>query len=373
MQLKINEEFQALIPPLSEEELNGLEESIIKEGCREALVTWNNHIIDGHNRYAICTKHNITFKTIEAPWLKTVLDVEEWMVRNQIARRNLTTIQKAEIALKLEEIESKKAKLRQLSSLKQFQNNQEEVESSVTPDLGERQEKGEALEIAAKTVGLGYETVRKAKKVLEKASEEVKQDVRDNKISIDNAYRTLQKQERQEALKVMDFPTGSYRVIYADPPWKYSDDRAPNNGGATEHYPTMSIEEICNMPVRDVTDDNAVLFLWTTSPMLEDSFKVINSWGFKYKSSFVWDKVKPYFGHYNSVTHELLLIATKGSCTPDISERFDSVQTIEKSKKHSEKPEEFRNIIETMYTYGNKIELFARKKTEDWEVYGNEL
>jgi len=79
------------------------------------------------------------------------------------------------------------------------------------------------------------------------------------------------------------------------------------------------------------------------------------------------------WGNYTSVRHEHLIIATKGSCTPDNTERFNSVQTIERTGRHSEKPEEFRNIIETLYTYGNKIELFARKATEGWEVYGNEV
>ena len=77
-------------------------------------------------------------------------------------------------------------------------------------------------------------------------------------------------------------------------------------------------------------------------------------------------------GHYNSVRHELLLIATKGSCVPDNRKLYDSVQTIERSDKHSEKPEEFRNIIETLYTFGKKIELFSRTKKEGWETYGNE-
>jgi len=78
-------------------------------------------------------------------------------------------------------------------------------------------------------------------------------------------------------------------------------------------------------------------------------------------------------GHYNSVRHELLLIATKGSCIPDNVELFDSVQSIERTDRHSEKPEEFRKIIETLYIYGNKLELFARKSVEGWEVFGNEL
>jgi N6-adenosine-specific RNA methylase IME4 len=105
---------------------------------------------------------------------------------------------------------------------------------------------------------------------------------------------------------------------------------------------------------------------------LKESFQVIDAWGFEYKTSFVWDKVKHNMGHYNSVRHEFLLVCTKGSCTPDVQKLFDSVQTIERTK-HSEKPEEFRKIIDTIYPNGKRIELFSRKKVDGWESFGNEL
>jgi hypothetical protein len=127
-----------------------------------------------------------------------------------------------------------------------------------------------------------------------------------------------------------------YRVIYADPPWSYGDKQNIEGlGGAVKHYPTMPLQDICALPVPAA--DNAVLFLWVTSPLLEDSFKVINAWGFKYKSSFVWDKVAHNMGHYNSVRHEFLLIATRGSCTPDVPKLLDSVVSIERTE-HSRKP-----------------------------------
>ena len=126
------------------------------------------------------------------------------------------------------------------------------------------------------------------------------------------------------------------------------------------------------MPVPETLDENAVLFLWTTSPLLEEAFAVIRAWGFKYKASFVWDKIKHNMGHYNSVRHEFLLIATRGSCTPDVSKLFDSVVSVERSAKHSEKPEIFREMIDTLYTSGRKIELFARKSVPGWDVWGNQ-
>lgn len=167
-------------------------------------------------------------------------------------------------------------------------------------------------------------------------------------------------------------PEGTYRIVYADPPWQYSDRKeyAPQ-GAAENHYPTMTIHELCNMQLPKI-EDNAVLFFWVTSPLLEDAFKVINAWGFKYKASFIWDKIAHNMGHYNSVRHEILLIATKGSCLPDNQKLYDSVQSIERTE-HSVKPNVFRSIIEALYTHGSKVELFARKRYEGWDVFGNQV
>ncbi|OGM09329.1 hypothetical protein A2Z67_04685 [Candidatus Woesebacteria bacterium RBG_13_36_22] len=161
-----------------------------------------------------------------------------------------------------------------------------------------------------------------------------------------------------------------FRVVYADPPWQYGDKLVDGYGAAEHHYGTMSLEEICNLKIR--TEDNAVLFLWVTSPLLEDAFKVINAWGFKYKSSFVWDKMTHNFAHYNSLRHEFLLVATKGSCLPDRRKLYPSVVSIHRGK-HSEKPPKFRKMIEDLYPIGKRIELFARKRDEKWEVWGDEV
>lgn len=166
------------------------------------------------------------------------------------------------------------------------------------------------------------------------------------------------------------FPKGKYRVLYADPPWEYGNEQPEYHTEQADHYALMSIEEIAAMPVIDLVTDDAVLFLWVTSPILEESFMVVNSWGFSYKASFVWDKIKHNMGHYNSVRHEILLVCVRGSCTPDVQKLFDSVQSIERTE-HSAKPKEFREIIDTLYPNGPRIELFARSKVDGWESYGN--
>jgi len=191
-----------------------------------------------------------------------------------------------------------------------------------------------------------------------------------------NIAREAQRVERKAELKnnPPKIPEGVFNVIYADPPWKYNDKQDIEKlGGATKHYSTMSIEELCDLPIEEMLTDNCVLFLWVTSPLLEECFSIIKSWGFKYKTSFIWDKVKHNMGHYNSVRHELLLVCTRGSMTPEVPKLFDSVVTEERSDKHSEKPEVFYEIIETLYPNGKYLELFSRKSRDKWTSFGNQI
>jgi N6-adenosine-specific RNA methylase IME4 len=168
-------------------------------------------------------------------------------------------------------------------------------------------------------------------------------------------------------------PKGSYRVFYADPPWSYGNSGLQQYGHASHHYPTMTIDELCALPIEKIAQKDAALFLWVTSPLLMESAPVIEAWGFTYKTSIVWSKDAHVFGHYVSVRHEFLLLCTRGSCTPDIRELLPSIVTVKRSKTHSEKPEEFRRMIDTMYPKGARIELFSRSKHKDWDSWGNEV
>jgi N6-adenosine-specific RNA methylase IME4 len=169
-------------------------------------------------------------------------------------------------------------------------------------------------------------------------------------------------------------PEGKYQVIYADPPWQYAQEQHSKEKQETTletHYPTMPTEDICKLPIQNLVGENAVLFLWTTSPKLFEAKLVIDAWGFNYKSSMIWDKVKHNVGYYVSVRHEFLLICTKGSCLPNNPKLHDSVITLERTE-HSKKPDIFYEIIEEMYK-GKKIELFARNKRKGWDSWGQEV
>lgn len=180
--------------------------------------------------------------------------------------------------------------------------------------------------------------------------------------------------------KTPSLPSGKWRVFYADPPWFYTNPQhtdSTNEMGEAQktiletHYPSMKIKELCDLKIKDMVPDSAVLFLWVTSPVLDQVWPVIEAWGFEYKTSIVWNKDAHNVGSYVSVQHEFLLICTHGSCTPDTNKLLPSVVT-EKRTEHSVKPEVFRKMIDTMYPEGKRIELFARRAVVGWDRWGNE-
>jgi len=193
----------------------------------------------------------------------------------------------------------------------------------------------------------------------------------DEKLSV----RDLREEIRKEGIKFdsnIIMPTGKYQVIYVDPPWKYDNSMPEYFKEQANHYPLMTIDEICNLPIKELSDNNAVLFLWVTSPILEESFEIIKAWGFGYKTSFIWDKIKHNMGHYSSVRHELLLLCIKGSYPLQNVKLYDNVYSKERTE-HSKKPEYYYEMIEDLYPNSNKIELFSRNKREGWDSYGNQL
>ncbi len=177
---------------------------------------------------------------------------------------------------------------------------------------------------------------------------------------------------------MIPFPDKKYSVIYADPPWRYQDKKC--NGNAADHYPTMSVEEICGLPVRELAADNCVLFMWATYPMLKEALKVIEAWGFKYKSiGFQWVKQnrsgKGYFfglGRWTRGNTEPCLIAVKGK--PHRESASVSQLIFAPLRAHSQKPDITHDKIqELMGGDQSYIELFARNTTPGWEAWGNEV
>lgn len=163
-----------------------------------------------------------------------------------------------------------------------------------------------------------------------------------------------------------------YATILADPPWPYQD-TAPRLGKQrTERiaYQLMTIDEICGLPVRRLADKDCILWLWTTNPFLEEAFKVLRSWGFRYRTACPWVKDRTTTGHWFLGQSEHLLLATRGR-PKRRGRRYPGLITSFGRLRHSSKPRMSYEIIESM-SYEPRIELFARRARPGWDSWGNE-
>jgi N6-adenosine-specific RNA methylase IME4 len=181
---------------------------------------------------------------------------------------------------------------------------------------------------------------------------------------------------------MIPFPDKQYSIIYADPPWKYNsraNHKTRFRGGACGHYDLMTMDEIKALPLRRISADNSVLFLWTTFPYLEQQIELFRHWGFEYKTlGFSWIKTNsknglPFFGvgYYAKSNCEVCLMGTKGRIKP-VSNKVSSV-VIAPRREHSRKPDEVRDRIVELFGDLPRIELFARQATPGWDVWGNEI
>lgn len=170
-----------------------------------------------------------------------------------------------------------------------------------------------------------------------------------------------------------------YNIIYADPPWnsnsQFGRDKKKGN---EQHYPLMTLTDIKNLPIRNLADENCILFLWVVDTQLFDAKEVIEAWGFTYKTvGFTWAKEtstgKDHFGvgMWTRKNPEMCLIATKGH-PKRVNAGIRQLQR-HKVREHSQKPDEIRNEIVKLCGDLPRIELFARNKTEGWDVWGNEV
>ena len=159
--MRIKREYKTLIPPLSPEEYQYLEENILKDGVREPLVVWGDILIDGHNRYEICQKHGITYKTVNKDF-ESDEEAERWIILNQFGRRNLTKFQRSELALKLKPMLAAQAKKRQ----------GKRNDLNIPQNSAECSKNGETREDIAKIAGVSRDTISKVSVIQEKGSPE---------------------------------------------------------------------------------------------------------------------------------------------------------------------------------------------------------
>jgi DNA modification methylase len=189
MNIVIDNEFKSLIPSLTDEEYAGLEASILEEGCRDALVLWGNILIDGHNRYEICTKHGIAFNTVQKDF-DSRDDVMLWMIDTQRARRNLNEVDSILLAQKKTAILAEKAREKQLKRLKQNRSVQmDKTEKTIN-----------VREETAKEAGVSTGTIARFEQIQKKKPELI-DNIRKGEVTIGKAYNAIKLEEKKEQIK----------------------------------------------------------------------------------------------------------------------------------------------------------------------------
>ena len=191
--LAVDPEFRDLIPPLNEEELKLLEESLVADGCEFPLIVWNGVIIDGHNRYTICRKHDIPF-SVQEKHFDSREEAMLWMLRNQLGRRNLNSYQRVELVLKFEPLVKNAAEQRMMAG----------KAANPVPTLAQGQTKGKTRDHLSEAAGVSHGTFAKAKKLVQSADEETKRELRTGKVTVNRAYTELLEKEHEGETKICE-------------------------------------------------------------------------------------------------------------------------------------------------------------------------
>lgn len=390
--MEIDNEFRNYIRPLSAEEFEKLKTNVLAEGIRDPLVTWQGILLDGYHRYKIAQECGLEYKTVEVE-LPDRDAAKEWILINQLGRRNLTEQEASYYRGKLYSARKQQGARTDLTSGKNYQK------------LNSAQELGRQYGVSEKTIRNDEQFSRAVDKVASEVGDDAKQAILSGKasvpkerveqlidinleapkyiepilngsLSIADAVRQIKRADRiekivQKTAEPLD-GIGVFPVIYADPPWEYehpiSDSRRIEN-----QYPTMSLDAIMSLPVNDIAADDAILFLWATTPLLRKGLLVMQAWGFDYRTSMVWVKPSIGPGQWVRQRHEYLLIGVRGDIpTPKGEDKPDSVIEAPR-EEHSKKPEIVYDIIERMYPELPKVELFSRRKRENWAAWGNEI
>src|SRR6516162_4741203 len=316
-----------IFPLVEGAEFDELVADIREHGLHEPIVVFEDKILDGRNRYRACEAAGVepTFTAYTGD------DPVAYVVSLNLRRRHLDESQRAMVAAKLATLrDGQRADLVEglpIGRASEMLNVGErsvararEVQEHGTPELVSAVERGaisvsSAADVATLPVQEQHEIVARGEREILRAAQEI----RARKAEMRRAERI----ERLAATCNQPFPSDRrYAVIYADPPWHFEvyNEESGIECAAGNHYPTMTLDEICALPIPSLASPDAALFLWTTVPHLRESFDVLVAWGFEYKTNIVWVKDKIGLGYFVRNEHELLLVATRGDIpTPSAS------------------------------------------------------
>lgn len=379
-------EFANLFPMLGPgAELDALREDIRAHGVREPIVMIGNEILDGRHRYTLARDCLIDYPVVD--YIGD--DPLGFVISLNLKRRHLSESQRAMVAGKLANMRQGERtdaqpsanlqKVSQADAAALLNVSERAVASAVrvkdhgAPELVAAVETGvvsvsAAADVATLPEGEQREIVARGEKQILAAAKVIRAE-----------KAVVRRGERLEKLAEIakgntELSTGvRYPVIYADPPWRYENPPIGASSRSIEnHYPTMTLDEICALPVGELATADAILYMWATAPKLAECFKVLEAWGFEYRTNAVWDKEVIGMGYHFRNQHEILLVAKRGEIPPPQAGTQPSSVFREKRGEHSAKPHHYYEMIEAAYPQLPKIELFCRSPREGWAVWGNQ-
>lgn len=368
-----------LFPMMSPREFADLRADVAAHGLTDPIVTLDGMILDGRNRHAACLAEGITphFRAFDAARGKPL----DFVISKNLRRRHLDESQRAMVA-----------------------------ERVATLTNGQRGDLVQApsIEGAAAMLNVSVASIERARIVRRAGVDDLARAVTDGLVSVSAAagVATLPRAEQAEIVargpkeilaaakairagvadqrraarvagvgQLADTSSrlagfAKYPILYADPPWRFAagdTDRSVEN-----HYRTMTVAEICALPVRALATDVAALFLWATVPHRRGAFDVLDAWGFQQVSEIAWDKQVDGMGHWTRNRHEILVIAKRGDFpAPKPGTQLSSLYSARRGR-HSEKPAGIAEWIERTWPDLPKLELFCRARRPGWDVWGNQ-
>ena len=355
------------LPPLADSEQKRLRASIERHGVLEPVVVSSGpihagEVADGRARMQICAELGASCPKTEKAFF-TESEFLLYRLSVNVHRRQLSPAQLIRIGQAIEPLERRAAAERRRQAP-----GRPRGEKSLPVERPE--ESGETRERVASLIGMKPATYSRGAKVLAEGSAELVARFDRGEESVNGAYRKLQAEKQQaqrdEIARQLErrpppLPSGRFEVVVLDPPWPYPESMLP--------YPTMTLEEIAALPLREHLASDAVVWLWTTNRFLFDSARIAReSWRLEYETTLTWDKERIGTGRPLRGQTEHCLLFRRGK--PVFR---DSATTLlrAKAREHSRKPDEFYALVERLCP-GAKLEFFAREQRAGWQAWGAE-
>lgn len=361
-----------------------LAEDIKHRGLLHPITIYQGKILDGRNRLKACRKVGVAPRFTEFKGRDPLGHV----VSLNLQRRHLTESQRAMLALDI------------LPRLEEEAKSRQRMGKEKLPDPNRA---GQARDHAARLFKVSGRYIQDAKKIASEAPD-LCEKVRDGLISLTEGkmlwglskgdrtkllerrvknpklnlrleYQALNKRRVLKKATGLESIAGRFQVLYCDPPWWQAP--SPTSRAVENNYPCMTLEQLRSLPVKRVSAQDSVLFMWTTGPRLKDAIELMESWGFIYTTNLCWVKgPQQGLGHWLRTKHETLLIGKRGKFpTPiKIPSSVLHIEQHNQKRRHSEKPSEIYDLIEGMWPgiKMRRLELFGRAKRKNWVQWGAE-